>query len=95
MIDAVAAIFAVVNVATAAAGKFPAGTPTTEALPSIVVPAKNETVPVGALPKLPVDTVAAKVKFVLAATLVGEVVIVETVGACVIVNGTLADVLAL
>jgi hypothetical protein len=91
----VAEIFAVVRVATPTVAKFPAGTPTTGALPSDVVPAKNVTVPVGALPKLCVETVAASVKFVLAATLVGDVVIVETVGACVIVNGTLTDVLAL
>jgi hypothetical protein len=71
------------------------GTATAGAVPSSVLPAKNETVPVGGLPKLDVITVATNVKFVFAGTLVGEVVIADTVGACVTVNGTPAEVLAL
>jgi hypothetical protein len=64
-------------------------------VPSSVLPAKNETVPVGALPKLCVITVAVNVKFVFAETFVGKVVIADVVGACVTVNGTPAEVLAL
>jgi hypothetical protein len=97
----VAVIFAVVSVAIAPTKlapvfPFPAmGIATAGAVPSSVLPAKNETVPVGALPKLEVITVAVNVKFVFGATLVGEVVIADAVGACVIVNGTPAEVLAL
>ena len=97
----VAVIFAVVSVACAPAGltpvfAFPAmGTATAGAVPSRVLPAKNETVPVGALPKLDVITVAVKLKFVFAATLVGDAVIADVVGACVTVNATPAEVLAL
>jgi hypothetical protein len=97
----VAVIFAVVKVASAPAELTPVfpfpvmGTPTVGTVPSSVLPAKNETVPVGALPKLAVLTVATNVKFVLVVTLEGNVVIADTVGACVTVNGTLAEVLAL
>lgn len=96
----VAAIWAVVNVAKPPTGFGPPGVSiigiaTTGALPSEVVAAKNVTVPVGAFPKLPVPTVATNVKFVFAATLVGNVVIAALVGAWVIVNGTPTEVLAL
>jgi hypothetical protein len=94
VIEEVAAIFAVVSVATPAVTRFPAGTPTTGALPSRVPPAENVTVPVGALPKLEVLTVATNVKFVFAETLTGELVMVENVGPWVIVNGTLTELLA-
>lgn len=95
VIDAVAEIFAVVNVAIPLVAKFPAATPTTGALPKSVAPAKNDTVPLGALPKLDVLTLAVNVKFVFAGTVDGNIVIVESVGPCVIVKGTLAELLAL
>jgi hypothetical protein len=91
----VAEIFAVVNVAVPPVAKFPAGTPTTGAVPKRVAPAKNETVPPGALPKLDVLTEAVKLKFVFARTLGGKVVMVEDVGPGVMVNGTTAELLAL
>lgn len=95
VIAAVAEIFAVVSVAVPLVAKFPAGTPTTGAVPKRVAPAKNETVPLGALPKLAVLTLAVNVKFVFAKTLGGKVVMVENVGPCVIVNGTAVELLAL
>ena len=94
VIDAVATILAVVSVAIPAVARFPAAMPTTGAVPSSVVPAKNETVPLGALPKLAVDTVAANVKLVFAGTVEGKLVIVENVGPCVMVNATAGEVLA-
>jgi hypothetical protein len=91
----------VVSVACAPTGLTPVfsfpviGIATAGAVPSNVLPAKNETFPVGALPKLSVITVAVTVKFVFMGTLVGNIVIADTVCACVIVNGTPAEVLAL
>ena len=86
MIEDAAAIFAVVSVASPPTGSTPfgvfaIGTATTGELPSKVAPAKNDTVPVGAFPKLFVLTVAANVKFVFAVRSAENVVIVETVGA--------------
>jgi len=95
VIDAFALICAVVSVATADAVEFPAAVPATATVPSDVAPAKNVTFPVGATPKLPVPTAATKVKLVFAGTLPGNVVIVENVGALVIVSGALADALEL
>jgi hypothetical protein len=90
----VAESFAVVSVAVPVVARLPAATPTMGAVPSSVPPAENETVPVGALPKLAVLTIAITVKFVFAATVAGKLVIVENVGAGVIVNGTPAELLA-
>jgi hypothetical protein len=100
VIEDVAVIFAVVSVASPPTGRTPLnvfdmGIATTGAVPKRVAPAKNDTVPVGAFPKLFVLTVATSVKFVFASTFGGNVVIDERVVACVIVNGTPTDVLAL
>ena len=95
MIDAFAEILAVVSVACAAAKPFASSVPTTGALPIGVEPAKNVTLPVGALPRLSVSTNATSVKFAFTGVVVGDVMIVEAVAAWVTVSGTAAEVLAL
>lgn len=90
-----AEIFAVVSVACPAMKPLESCDATTLALPSDVLPTKKVTVPVGATPTLSVSTNATSGKFVLAVTLVGAVIIVVAVAACVTVRGTLVELLAL